>query len=117
MTEAAWNAVRTHPYWKAQFERFVQGKHLHPKAAAVALARQLLTVVWHVLTKREADRLALPTQVGKKFLLWSYRVGRKQRAAGTSAAFVRAELTRVGLPIPSSLQWGGQTVNLTPTGT
>jgi hypothetical protein len=44
-------AVRTHPYRKAEFERLSKriGKH----KAYVAIAGKLLAAVWRVLTKRE----------------------------------------------------------------
>ena len=112
MVEAAWNAVRTHPFWKAQFTRLVEGKHLHPTAAAVAIARQLLVVVWHVLSKRQADHQAIPDKVARKFLLWSYRVGRKGRNADCGT-FVRLELGRVGIQPPASVRLGSHTIDLT----
>jgi transposase len=112
MTEVAWNAVRNHPFWKAEFNRLVEGKHLHPNAANVALARKMLVVVWHVLSKREADRQAIPDKVARKFLLWSYRVGRKHRV-GNCATFVRTELNRVGIQPPPPARLGGHTIDLT----
>ena len=61
LVEAAWSAVRWDPYWKAQFDRLAnrRGK----RKAIVAIARKLLTVVWHVLTKKEAYRRAEPEKV------------------------------------------------------
>ncbi|HEX6511242.1 MAG TPA: IS110 family transposase [Chloroflexota bacterium] len=112
MVEAAWNAVRTHPFWKAEFSRLVEGKHLHAKAAVVAIARQLLVVVWHVLFKREADREAIPDKVARKFLVWSYRVGRTQRAGDSCGMFVRSELNRVGLQPPPSFRLGNHVIDL-----
>ncbi len=57
MVEAAWVAVGGHPYWQEPFQRLAVrvGK---PKAI-VAIARKLLLVVWHVLTKHIADREAV----------------------------------------------------------
>jgi len=114
MTEAAWSAEQNHPFWKGEFTRFVEGKHLHPNAAITAIARKMLVVVWHVLSKREADREAIPAKVASKFLLWSYRVGRKQRVAGTCATFVRTELNRVGVQPPPTIRSGRHTIDLTP---
>lgn len=99
MVEAAWNAVRWHPFWKAEFTRFVEVKRQHPKVAIVAIARRLLVVVWHVLSKQEADRQAIPHKVARKFQLWSYRVGRTGRVASCET-FVRGELVRVGIVAP-----------------
>jgi transposase len=110
MVEAAWSAVRWHPFWKAEFKRLVEVKHLNPKVAAIAIARRLLVVVWHVLSKREADRQAIPDGVARKFMVWAYRVRQTGRAAKTST-FVRAELSKLGLPTPSTVQLGSHVLN------
>jgi hypothetical protein len=95
MVEAAWVAVGGHPYWKELFERLAVrvGK---PKAI-VAIARKMLLVVWHVLTKHIADREAVPEKVAGKFLEWSWKLGRVNRAGLTSGAFIRRELRRLQL--------------------
>ncbi len=82
-------AVGGHPYWKELFERLAirVGK---PKAI-VAIARKLLLVVWHVLTKHVADREAVPEKVAGKFLEWSWKLGRANRDGLTSGAFIRRE--------------------------
>jgi len=67
-----------------------------PKAI-VAIARKLLVVVWHVLTKQVADREAVAEQVAAKFLEWSLKLGRVNRAGLTSGAFIRRELRRLQL--------------------
>lgn len=56
MIEAAHTAARTHPHWQADFERLEP--RLGRKKAIVAVARKLLVVVWHVLTKEVADHNA-----------------------------------------------------------
>ena len=93
MIEAAWVAVGSHPYWKELFERlaFRVGK---PKAV-VAIARKMLLVVWHVLTKHVADREAVADKVAAKFLEWSWKLGRASRAGLESGAFIRRELRRL----------------------
>jgi transposase len=51
LVEAARVAVQTHPYWKREFGRLATriGEH----KAVVAIARKLLTAVWHVLMARK----------------------------------------------------------------
>lgn len=95
LVEAAWVAVRTHPRWRAAFERLAQRRG--SGKAIVAIARKLLVVVWHVLQGREADRDADPAQVAGKFFSWSERVGKAARAGEPAGAFVRRELTRLGI--------------------
>ena len=62
-----------------------------PKAI-VAIARKLLLVVWHVLTKRVADREAIAEKVAGKFLEWSWKLGHVNRAGLDSGTFIRREL-------------------------
>jgi transposase len=95
MVEAAWVAVGGHPYWKEMFERLAV--RLGRPKAIVAIARKLLVVVWHVLAKQVADREAVPEQVAGKFLEWSWKLGRVNRAGLTSGAFIRRELRRLQL--------------------
>jgi len=95
MVEAAWVAVRSHPYWKAMFERLAD--RLGRPKAIVAIARKLLVVVWHVLAEQVADREAQPERVAGKFLDWSWKLGRANRAGLTTAAFIRRELERLQL--------------------
>ncbi len=95
MVEAAWVAVRSHPYWKAMFERLAD--RLGRPKAIVTIARKLLVVVWHVLAEQVADREARPERVAGKFLDWSWRLGRANRAGLTTAAFIRRELERLHL--------------------
>jgi len=93
--------------------RLILSKHLHPKVAIVAIARRLLVVVWHVLSKRQADREGIPDKIARKFLLWSYRLGRKHRAGGDCGTFVRTELGRVGVQVPPSVRLGSHAIDLT----
>ena len=95
MVEAARVAVGGHPYWKESFERLAV-RIGRPKAIA-AIARKLPVVVWHVLSKQVADREAVPEQVAGKFLEWSWKLGRVNRAGLTSGAFIRRELCRLKL--------------------
>ncbi len=95
MVEASWTAVRTHPRGKAVFERLQ--KRLGSEKAIVAVVRKLLVVVWHVLSERVADRYADAEKVAIKFTHWSEKVGKVNRGGEKTGAFVRRELTRLGI--------------------
>jgi hypothetical protein len=95
MVEAAWRAVGSHPYWQDVFDRLAV-RVGRPKAI-VAIARKLLVVVWHVLTNQVADREAVPEQVAGKFLEWSWKLGRANRAGLTAGACIRWQLRRLQL--------------------
>jgi transposase len=95
MVEAAWVAVGGHAYWKELFERLAV--RLGKPKAIIAIARKMLPVVWHVLTKHVADREAVPEKVAGKFLEWSWKLGRANRAGLNSGTFIRRELHRLQL--------------------
>jgi hypothetical protein len=106
MVETAWVAVKHDPHWKAQFERLQ--KHLPRNKAIVAIARKLLVVVWHVLTKRAAYRFADPRMVARKMLKHAYTLGQANRPAGQSTAqYARNQLDLLGIGRElDSVTWG-----------
>ncbi len=95
MVEAAWRASANHPYWQAQCERL---KHrIGPQKASVAIARKLLVVVWHVLTKQEQDQRANAAVVARKFMHWAARHRLARRLGIARTAFVRRYLDQLQL--------------------
>jgi transposase len=96
LVEAAQTAANTHPHWKAELARLERRTGYNK--AIVAIARKLLVAVWHVLTKRTADRFAEPERVARKFMQHGYRLGQAHRPAGqTVAAYVREQLDRLAI--------------------
>jgi transposase len=70
MVEAAWSAVGSSPYWKIQYEE-LKKRGKHSNEAIVAVARKMLVVVWHVLSKREPYRHATDEDLAYKMVIWS----------------------------------------------
>jgi len=96
LVEAAQTAANTHPHWQAELARLEP--RLGRNKAIVAIARKLLVAVWHVLTEGCADRYAEPEHVARKLLHYTYTLGKENRPQDQSAAaFVRAQLDRLGL--------------------
>lgn len=95
LVEAAWSAVRWDPYWQGQFERIARRRG--KKKAIVAVARKLLTVVWHVLTKREACRQANPEKVAYKLFRWTWKLKASQRLGLETRQFVRYQLLNLNI--------------------
>jgi transposase len=52
LVEAAWGSIRTSPYCRIFFEN--QKRRKGPHTAAIALARRLSEIIWHVLTEKRA---------------------------------------------------------------
>jgi transposase len=95
LVEAAWVAVEHSSHWREVFQRLAA--RIGKRKAMVAGARTLLVVIWHVLTGQVVDRHAAGEAVARKLLLWGAKP-RLWRAFGPSrGAFVRQQLTRLGL--------------------
>lgn len=95
LVEAAWAAVKHHPYWKARFEKLAQ--RIGKKKAIVAIVRKLLVTIYHVLSKKEADRHSQSEKVALKFVVWSRKLKPKGRGGLNTADFVRQHLDQLGL--------------------
>jgi transposase len=94
LVEGAWRAVETNPLWKAALRKLT--RRMSEPQAIVAIARKLLVVVWHVLTKRVADSHADAEIVARKLFYWGAQLRREDRAM-LLAAFTRAGLDRLKL--------------------
>jgi len=95
LVEAAWVAVRSDPYWKAQFIRLK--KRMHVNKAIVAIARRLLVSIWYILTKREPYRHFDEETIAYKMLIWSWAMDEKSRDGMTPQQFAKYGLLRLGV--------------------
>ena len=66
-------AVRSDPYWKAQFIRLK--KRMYVNKAIVAIARRLLVSIWYILTNREPYRHFDEETIAYKMLIWAQASG------------------------------------------
>jgi len=62
-------AVRWSAHWRCISDRLI--KRIGKQRAITAIAGKLLVVIWHLLTKRQADRFAEPEAVARSFMRWS----------------------------------------------
>ena len=77
MVEVAWRCLKGNSYWNERFETFK--KRMHPNLAITAIARHLLVIVWHVLSKQEPYRQITEERIAYKFLTWSWQLNDQQR--------------------------------------
>jgi hypothetical protein len=87
--------VRADPVWKARFGELK--RRLHPNAAITAIAHQLLTVAWHILSKQRAYRHYSSEWIAYKYLTWSWQLNESQRKGMTRPQFARYYLMRLGI--------------------
>jgi transposase len=84
LVEAAWSATRTPGPLRAFAERTAarRGRHV----AAVAVARKLAVLAWHLLTRGEDYAFAQPGQVRRKLRLLELAAGAPRRKSGPNGA-------------------------------
>jgi hypothetical protein len=111
LVQAAWVAVRTDPYWRGKFSRLKD--RIGAQKAVTAIARKLLVVIWHVLTRREAARHADPQDIARKMLRWATKYRLATSARMSRQEFVSREMDRLGLGhLPIEIRDGGWTLRL-----
>jgi len=96
MVEAAWRAVRMSPYWKEQYEKYLQ-RMRRPNQAIVVVARKLLVAVWHVLSKEETDVRASEEDLAYKMLVLSWDLDESVRQGLTYKQFAKYALMKLGV--------------------
>ncbi len=96
MVEAAWRAIRISPYWKEQYEKYLR-RMRKPNQAIVVIARKLLVVVWHVLTKQETDEHVSEEDLAYKMLVLSWDLNEDVRMGLTYKQFAKYALMKLGV--------------------
>jgi transposase len=96
LVEAAWRAIRISPYWKEQYEKYLR-RMRKPNQAIVVIARKLLVVVWHVLTKEETDEHVSEEDLAYKMLVLSWDLDEEVRMGLTYKQFAKYALMKLGV--------------------
>lgn len=113
MVEAAWVAVIHNAHWKARFEQLC--RHLSKEKAIVAIARQMLVVVWHVWYDREVDQHTDAVAIARKMMTWAEQGGKAMRHGLTATQFVRRQLDQLGIGQDlTELHYGSHVYKLSP---
>ena len=95
LVEAAQRAVKSDPIWKTRFQEMQ--KRMHRNQAIVAVARQLLELVWYVLTRRQPYRYFSHERIAYKYLTWAWQMDEEARSGLTRQQFARYYLMRLGI--------------------
>jgi transposase len=114
LVEAAWVAVEHSSHWREVFQRLAA--RIGKRKAMVAVARKLLVVIWHVLTGQVADRQAEVEAVARKLLKWGTEQGLWRAFGRSRGAFVRQQLTRLGLGAELTQIASGKRIICLPSG-
>jgi hypothetical protein len=95
MVEVAQRAVKSDPRWTRTFQELY--KRMHRNQAIVAVARQLLELVWYVLTRRQPYRYFSQERIAYKYLTWAWQMDEAARDGLTRQQFARYYLMRLGI--------------------
>jgi transposase len=95
MVEVAQRAVKSDPRWTGKFQEL--HKRMHRNQAIVAVARQLLELVWYVLTRRQPYRHFSQERIAYKYLTWAWQMDEAARDGLTRQQFTRYYLMRLGI--------------------
>ena len=94
LVEASWQAVRSNPRWRAQYEALCQRKH--PNQAIVAIARKLLVTLWYLLSKQEAYTPSSDEDLAYKLLTWAWHLDKSALRGMTNQQFAKYGLLQLG---------------------
>ncbi len=95
MVEVAQRAVKSDPRWTQKFQEME--KRMHRNQAIVAVARQLLELVWYVLTRRQPYRHFSQERIAYKYLTWAWQMDEAARDGLTRQQFARYYMMRLGI--------------------
>jgi transposase len=95
LVEVAQRAVKSDPRWTCKFQEL--HKRMHRNQAIIAVARQLLELVWYVLTRRQPYRHFSHERIAYKYLTWAWQMDEAARDGLTRQQFARYYLMRLGI--------------------
>ena len=96
LVEAAQICVLHDPRWKAELARLEP--RLGRNKAIVAIARKMLVIIWHILSKHEAEKHLDLERLARKFYEFAYSVGKANwGGCQSAAAFIRRKMDEAGV--------------------
>jgi len=94
LVEASWQAVRSNPRWKAEYQELCKRKHQNQ--AIVAIARKLLVTIWYLLSRKEAYNKSSAEDLAYKMLTWAWQMDKSALNGMTNQQFAKYGLLRLG---------------------
>lgn len=95
LVEVAQRAVKSDPHWTRRFQEME--KRMHRNQAIVAIARQLLELVWYLLIRRQPYRHFSQERIAYKYLTWAWQMDETARDGLTRQQFTRYYMMRLGI--------------------
>ncbi len=96
LVEASWQAVRSNPRLKAEYEELCNRRHKYKNKAIVAIARKLLVGLWYMLQRKEVSRHQSEEDLAYKMLTWAWHMDKSALNGMTNQQFAKYELLQLG---------------------
>lgn len=97
LVEASWQAIRSNPRLRAEYDRLCQRKH--PNQAIVAIARKLLVTIWYVLSDQAPYKHFTEEDLAYKMLTWAWHIDKDALGGMTRQQFAKYGLMRLGVGV------------------
>jgi len=94
LVEAAWQAIRSNPRLRAEYDRLCKRKL--PNQAIVAMARKLLVTLWYLLSRQEAYDHFTDEDLAYKMLTWAWHMNRSALRGLSPQQFAKCGLIELG---------------------
>ena len=94
LVEAAWQAIRSNPRLRADYDQLCKRKL--PNQAIVVIARKLLVTLWYVLSRQEAYDYFSDEDLAYKMLTWAWHMDQSARRGMTNQQFAKYGLLQLG---------------------
>jgi len=94
LVEASWQAIRSNPIWRAEYDRLCKRKH--PNQAIVAIAHKLLVTIWYLLNRKEVYKPSSEEDLAYKMLTWAWHMDKPALSGMTNQQFAKYGLLRLG---------------------
>jgi len=94
LVEASWQAIRSNPRWRAEYDGLRKRKH--PNQAIVAIARKLLVTLWYLLNNQTTYKHSSDEDLAYKMLTWAWHIDKTALNGMTNQQFAKYGLMRLG---------------------
>jgi len=94
LVEAAWQAVRSNPKWRAEYDALCKPKHQNQ--AIVAIAHKLLVIIWYLLNRQEVYKKSTEEDLAYKMLTWAWHMDKSALNGMNNQQFAKYGLLRLG---------------------
>jgi transposase len=94
LVEASWQAVRSNPRWRSQYDTLCKRKH--PNQAIVAIARKLLVTLWYLLNNQTSYQHSSDEDLAYKMLTWAWHMDKSALRGLSPQQFAKCGLLELG---------------------